>query len=195
MRKQINLLLSGGIDSTAVLFYYRDNGFDVRAYFVHYGHVSNNVEYECAKKVSHYYHTSLNLLRFTGARYAENWEITGRNAFFILAVLMAMHSGSGIISGGLHKGSDYYDSKEDFLHSMSTIIEGYTGGRVQLDFPFMKMTKNEIVAYSQMHKIPLNSTYSCQLGEKKPCGKCPSCIERKNAIEEIKNFEKEDKKV
>ena len=188
--KRINLLLSGGIDSTALLSYYKDDGFDVRAYFIHYGHVSNDIEYEHAKDVSHYYNTTLNLLRFAGTKYSDNWEITGRNAFLILSVLMAIQSDSGIISAGIHKGSNYYDCNEDFLHSIKNIVDGYTNGRVQLDFPFIRMTKNEIVAYSEMHGIPINDTYSCQKGTKVPCGKCPSCLERKSAIEGAKEIKR-----
>ena len=89
---QVSLLLSGGIDSTAVLAYYLENGFDTRAYFIHYGHAANDIEYKHAQIVSEHYNTSLTLLRFTGATYTGKWEITGRNAFLILSVIIASQS-------------------------------------------------------------------------------------------------------
>jgi 7-cyano-7-deazaguanine synthase len=190
---QVSLLLSGGIDSTAVLAYYLENGFDVRSYFIHYGHSANDIEYKHAQMVSEHYNTPLTLLSFVGVTYNGKWEIAGRNAFLILSVLMASQSYSGIISAGIHKGSSYYDCNQKFIYTMKEIISGYSEGAVQLDFPFFELTKDEIMIYSKLHKVPTESTYSCQIGMDKPCGKCPSCVERNEAIMYIDNKVKVDK--
>jgi 7-cyano-7-deazaguanine synthase len=180
--KKVSLLLSGGIDSTTTLSYYKENGYQVETYFVNYGHVANNVEFEHAETISKYYDTRLNVLKFSGAAYGESLEITGRNAFLIISVLMANQSNSRIISAGIHKGSDYYDCNEGFIMSMKSLIDGYTNGSVQLDLPLIKMTKTEIVAYCKLHEVPIEQTFSCQLGGNMPCGNCPSCIERNYAL-------------
>ena len=184
---EVSLLLSGGIDSTAALAYYSENGFEVKAYFIHYGHVANDIEYKHAQIVSQYYNTPLTLLRFTGAKYNGTWEITGRNAFLILSVLMANQSGTGIISAGIHKGSQYYDCNENFINTMKRLINGYSEGSIQLDFPFFEMEKGGIVTYCKSHNVPIERTYSCLIGEDKPCGKCPSCIERNKALLYVDN--------
>ena len=184
---QVNLLLSGGIDSTAVLAYYLENGFDVRSYFIHYGHSANDIEYKHAQMVSEHYNTPLTLLSFVGVTYNGKWEIAGRNAFLILSVLMASQSYSGIISAGIHKGSEYYDCKEDFINTMKNLINGYTDGAIQLDFPFFEMAKDEIITYCKLHSVPIESTYSCQIGMDEPCGKCPSCMERNEALRYVDN--------
>ena len=190
-KNTVCLLLSGGIDSTVALSYYKEKGFDVKTYFVHYGHVANDVEYRHAQIVSYHFKTSLSLLKFTGAIYKERWEITGRNAFLILSVLMANQTYSGIISAGIHKGSSYYDCNEEFVLEMKNLINGYTGGTVQLDFPLIKMTKAEIITYCKLHNIQIENTYSCQTGKDKPCEKCPSCVERGKAIKYVENNIKE----
>lgn len=186
-KNTVSLLLSGGIDSTAALSYYIEKGYEVKTYFIHYGHVANDVEYRHAQIVSQHFETTLNLLKFTGVTYPQRWEITGRNAFLILSVLMANQSYSGIISAGIHKGSNYYDCNEEFVLAMKNLINGYTGGTVQLDFPLIKMTKAEIITYCKLHNIRIEDTYSCQTGSNEPCGKCPSCIERSKAIKYIEN--------
>ncbi len=179
---KVSLLLSGGVDSTACLAYYLENGYDVKAYFIHYGHAANDIEYKHAQIVSHYYNASLTLLKFTGATYNGKWEITGRNAFLILSVLMANQSYSGIISAGIHKGSEYYDCNENFIHTMKKLISEYSDGTVQLDIPFFEMAKEAIITYCNSHNVPIESTYSCQIGMANPCGKCPSCKERNEAL-------------
>ena len=187
---QVNLLLSGGIDSTAALFYYKKKGYQVNTYFIHYGHAVNDVEYEHAKVVSKHYDTKLNILKFIGVSYSEEYEITGRNAFLILSVLMADQTYKGLISTGIHKGSTYYDCGENFLITMRTLVDGYTGGSVQLDFPFFEMTKSEIVTFCKLNEVPIEKTYSCEVGHDKPCGKCPSCLERSNALKSTRDVVK-----
>ena len=185
---QVHLLLSGGIDSTAALLYYKEKGYQVTPYFIHYGHKVNDVEYEHAKVVSKYYDTKLNLLRFTGASFREKYEIIGRNAFLILSVLMADQIFKGLISLGIHKGSTYYDCGEGFISTIRTLVDGYTGGSVQTDFPFLEITKNEIIAYCKLNAIPIDKTYSCEVGREEPCGKCPSCLERSSALKSTKDM-------
>lgn len=184
----VSLLLSGGIDSTAALSYYLENGYDVRTYFIHYGHAANDVEYKHAQIVSQHYKTELNLLTFTGATYNGKWEIIGRNAFLILSVLMANQFYTGIISAGIHTGSAYFDCNEGFINSMQNLIIGYTGGAVRLDFPFFEMTKEQIISYCKLHNVPIESTYSCQDGSDLPCEKCPSCRERSEALRHVGNI-------
>lgn len=186
-KNQVNLLLSGGIDSTAALSYYKEQRFEAKAYFVHYGHPANDVEYKHAKSISQHYNTSLIQLKFIGSSYEKKSEIKGRNAFLILAVLMANQSYSGIISAGIHEGSLYYDCNEEFIVTMKDLFNGYTGGTVQLDFPLIKMTKAEIVAYCNSHNVPIDNTYSCERGADDPCWKCSSCLERSEAIKYADN--------
>lgn len=37
------------------------------------------------------------------------------------------------------------------------------------------MNKIEVWEYAKSKRVPINLTYSCELGLKQPCGKCPSC--------------------
>ena len=111
----------------------------------------------------------------------------------ILSVIIASQSYSGIISAGIHKGSSYYDCNENFINTMKKLISGYSEGAVQLDFPLFEMTKDEIITYSKLHNVPIESTYSCQIGTDKPCGKCPSCIERSVAMRYVYNKDRVDK--
>lgn len=45
-KRRVIVLASGGVDSTACLFYYREAGHDVEALFIDYGHPANPIEHK-----------------------------------------------------------------------------------------------------------------------------------------------------
>lgn len=172
------VLASGGIDSTACLFYYKELGHDVEAIFIDYGHPANLVEHEHLESLCKHYSIPYSLVKVSGIDVGSQWEIRGRNAFFMLATLMAKSTFTGLLSLGVHRSSLYYDCSQQFINLMSTLVSDYTQGTVQLDLPLMDMDKVSIVQYCRSRKVPLELTYSCQVGSIPPCGKCPSCKDR-----------------
>ena len=60
------------------------------------------------------------------------------------------------------------------------------GGKITLSAPFVDWTKKQIFDYCRLEKIPLELTYSCELGKNQPCGECSSCKEL-TALYETKN--------
>ena len=106
-------------------------------------------------------------------------EIRGRNGFLVLAALMAKPRFAGILALGIHAESPYYDCGIRFLNLMKSVVSDYTLGTVQLDAPFIELTKPEIVEYCRIHNVPLELTYSCERGSSPPCGSCDSCGDRR----------------
>ena len=102
------VLASGGIDSTTCLFYYRELGHDVEALFVDYGHPANPAEYEHIDSLCKQNKFPLGLLKLSGTTIDSQWEIRGRNAFFIITALMARPTFSGLLSLGIHGGSPVF---------------------------------------------------------------------------------------
>jgi len=172
------VLASGGIDSAACLFYYKELGHDVEAIFIDYGHPANLVEHEYLESLCKHFSIPCCIIKVSNIDVGSQWEIRGRNAFFILTALMAKSNFSGLLSLGIHSGSSYYDCSQQFITLMSTLVSDYTQGTVQLDLPLMDMDKVSIVQYCRARKVPLELTYSCQVGSIPPCGKCPSCKDR-----------------
>ena len=177
-KKKVTVLASGGIDSAACLFYYKEMGHDVGAIFVDYGHPANLVEHEHLKSLCKHYSIPYSIIKVSGIDIGREWEIRGRNAFFILAALIARPTFTGLLSLGIHGGSPYYDCSQRFIKLLRNLVSDYTQGTVQLDFPLMEMEKAGIIQYCKSRKVPLEITYSCQAGSVPPCGKCPSCKDR-----------------
>lgn len=180
MIKNVIVLFSGGIDSTACIHYYLNQGFNVKAIFIDYGQITSIKEFQSATKIAKHYKISLDHLIFKNSQVYSEGEIKGRNAFLILALLLNYPQFIGIISLGIHSGVYYYDCSENFLKDIQRLLDGYTDGQVVIDTPFLKWDKKMIYNYCIDNKIPIHLTYSCENSSDKPCGICNSCRDRRS---------------
>jgi len=172
------VLSSGGIDSTACIAFYLKQGFDVSSVFIEYGQISKTYERKASIAISEFY--KINHKKITCSKFREKFagEIRGRNAFLLLTALMELPEYTGILAMGIHAGTLYQDCTPIFIKKMQTIFDIYFKGTIQIGAPFIKWTKNEILAYCRNENIPTEITYSCELGKKQPCGQCLSCQDR-----------------
>lgn len=146
--------------------------------FIDYGQITSQKELESAKKIAAHYKINLNTLILKNSIKFSHDEIKGRNAFLIFAVLLNYPKFHGILSLGIHSGTPYYDCSELFLKDIQEVLNGYKNGQLVLDAPFIKWDKKMIYDYCIDNKIPIHLTYSCENGEKEPCGICASCKDR-----------------
>lgn len=171
------VLLSGGIDSTACLDFYLSQGFAVEAIFLEYGQLSAQRESEATKKICEYYKAPLIIVSCQGVCEKAGGLIMGRNAFLLYGALMEFKKPYGIIAIGVHSGTSYYDCSENFIKSIQSTFDMYTDGQVRIGTPFLDWKKRDILDYCVERKIPLHLTYSCELGQNQPCGRCLSCLD------------------
>ena len=171
------VLLSVGIDSTACIYYYLSQGFNVKGIFFDYGQTAHEKEYFSAKKVAKFYKIELDHHVSTSPQFFIG-EIKGRNAFLIFSTLLYNPQFKGIISLGIHSGVPYYDCSESFSKNINKLLDGYTNGQVILDTPFLKWNKKMIYDYCQKNDVPIHLTYSCENSDNEPCGTCNSCLDR-----------------
>lgn len=77
----------------------------------------------------------------------------------------------------------YPDCRASFIDPMKRAIQEGTYSRVVLCSPFVCFTKREIALLGQKIGVDYSQTYSCYKGGEKHCGKCGTCVERKEALE------------
>lgn len=65
---------------------------------------------------------------------------------------------------------------------MSTAMRNGTYGGITIDAPYTNITKSDIATHGKKLDIDYSKTYSCYKGGKKHCGKCATCLERKEAL-------------
>lgn len=78
----------------------------------------------------------------------------------------------------------YPDCTPEFNGPMSGAV--YIGSymKVRLGVPFQWMMKREIVKLGVSLKAPFHMMWSCYEGGDRPCGKCPTCVERVQAFKD-----------
>jgi 7-cyano-7-deazaguanine synthase len=173
------VLLSGGIDSSACLEFYKAQRVGLFGFFVDYGQAAAPAERAAARKISGYYRVPLKEAKWLGSRASGPGLIQGRNALLVFAALLEHGDQPGLIAIGIHRGTAYYDCSPGFFGRIRSVVASYTDGRVRLAAPFLRWTKGRIVEFCRSREVPLNLTYSCEKGRQSPCNKCLSCQDRK----------------
>ena len=90
-------------------------------------------------------------------------------------VMMANHGGDHTI---------YPDCRPDFVEAFDAAAHAGTFNGVHLLSPYCHMTKSQIAARGHELGINYAETWSCYKGGDKHCGRCGTCIERKEALAE-----------
>jgi len=196
---KIVLLFSGGIDSSTLALLLSNEGFDIFPLFVDYGQNAAPQEWYSCLKVLNFLRLSKpkrvdirSLGRISKNLLTAKIQNEEKNPFFpfrnlILASVGALYANSldcnsiglGIIDGG---GTSFPDCTKEFIDGLSKVLELSIDKSVVLCVPFLELNKAEVILYGLRHDFPYDITYSCLLGETEHCGKCESCISRKQAF-------------
>lgn len=80
--------------------------------------------------------------------------------------------------------SIYPDCTAPFIQSMSDAISNGTYEHLQILAPYTGISKSEIARHGKALGIDYSETWSCYKGGDKHCGKCGTCVERKEALAE-----------
>lgn len=205
--KDALIILSGGMDSVTMLYEYRER----IALALTFDYGSNHAENEiaCARlhcqrlgirhiiiplDFMHRYFTS-SLLQGgdaipEGHYTSENMVSTVvpfRNGIMLsIACGMAESNGLGFVMIANHGGDHtiYPDCREEFILAMSQAMTTGTDTKVQIFAPYTNITKTDIARHGKKLGLDYSETWSCYKGGKVHCGKCGTCIERKEALAE-----------
>ena len=206
-KKTLLLVLSGGMDSTTMLYDYRDK--IAAAVNFSYGSNHNERERDCARRhckalgielieidlafISRYFKSSL--LEGADAIPEGNYDdenmrstvVPFRNGIMLsIAAGLAESRGLTEVMLANHSGDHtiYPDCRPAFIQAMNAAIEAGTFADVHLDAPYTNLTKGQIAARGARLGIDYSTTYSCYKGGKHHCGRCGTCVERREALHE-----------
>lgn len=205
------IILSGGLDSTTLLFHLLANGDTVKALTFNYGqrHVR---EIEAAKDVAEVAglvpgktheivdvrmlrrllggsSQTSNIIVPEGHYAAENMKLTvvpNRNMIMLaIACGWAVASEFDRVAIAAHGGDHaiYPDCREEFFAPLNLAFHLGNYHQVDLYRPYLEWTKAMIVSQGAQLEAPLDLTYSCYKGHETHCGKCGTCVERKEAFQ------------
>ncbi len=120
----------------------------------------------------------------------ENMKVTvvpNRNAIMLtIAFGIAAARGDGAVATAVHGGDHfiYPDCRPAFAEAFETMqraaLDGYAD--VRLHTPFVHRTKADIVTEGARVNTPFAETWSCYKGGAHHCGRCGTCVERREAF-------------
>ncbi len=199
------LVLSGGMDSTTMLHDYKER--IAAAVTFDYGSNHNAREIECAREncrmlgiehiviplsfMKEYFKSSL----LEGAdaipegHYADDnmrsTVVPFRNGIMLsVAAGLAESRGLRHVMLANHGGDHtiYPDCRPRFVDAMSEAIRMGTFEGLTILAPYTHITKSDIAARGRKIGMDYSLTYSCYKGGELHCGRCGTCVERREAM-------------
>lgn len=203
--KKSMIILSGGMDSVTLLYDYEEE--IALAVTFDYGSNHNKREEEFAKYhceklgiehitipltfIHDYFKSSL----FEGAsaipdghyedETMKSTVVPFRNGIMLsIACGIAESRGFETVFIANHFGDHaiYPDCRKGFIDAMSEAMRLGTYKGILIDAPYTSLTKTDIAKIGKSLGIDYSKTYSCYKGGEKHCGKCGTCVERKEAL-------------
>jgi 7-cyano-7-deazaguanine synthase len=205
------VLLSGGIDSAAALYWSKGRGWDVHALTFDY-ELEQSPELEAARRLAmaagvkdHLFVDSSFYKGLRGSPSSHGGKIVdskrgisrayvpARNiVFFGMAAAYAETIGAGRLVTGHNLGDAerFPDASERFFMAFNELLRlglktGEGSRRIEVIAPFSKSSKAEVLREAVRLGVPLKDTWSCYNNGTKPCGVCYGCRARKEAFEEV----------
>lgn len=201
-------VVSGGLDSVTMAYYLHARGKRLHLLGFDYGqrHVKELAfAQQCARDLN----VGINIVdvralahllsgsALTGdavvpdGHYAEEsmrvTVVPNRNAILLsIAYGVAVSKGARYVAIGVHGGDHfiYPDCRKAFLDAFRQMENMANDGlaRVGLLHPFLHGTKTSIAHAAGLCNVPIAATWSCYKGGARHCGRCGTCVERREAL-------------
>lgn len=202
------LIYSGGLDSTVLLYQLLADDYSVNAMGINYGQ-RHQKELVAAKGICDSLGVDFKVVDLSalkpflagssqtddtvavphGHYEEESMKLTivpNRNMIMLsIAIAYAVTTKSDSVAYAAHGGDHaiYPDCREEFVKALSDAAMLADWHKVQIERPFILKTKAEIVALGSKLNAPLRRTWSCYEGGEIHCGKCGTCVERREAFQ------------
>ena len=205
--KRTVIIHSGGMDSTVLLAHLVAEGREVHALSVDYGQRHRRELVAAAEicahcKVPHRIADLRGVTSLFGANALTDAQVAvpeghyeeasmkatvvpNRNMLLIAtAAAWAMSLKAASVAYGAHGGDHaiYPDCRPAFADALDKAIRLADWHEVSLERPFVGMDKTAIVRRGVELGVPFALTWSCYVGGDRHCGKCGTCVERKEAF-------------
>lgn len=210
---KVILAYSGGLDSTVLLYMLLKEKYEVRCLSVNYRqkHKKELLAARDICSLLLVQHKIANLVDmselFAGSsqtsadisvpegHYAEEsmkqTVVPNRNMVLLsLCAAWAISTKSKYIAYAAHGGDHaiYPDCRVEFIDAMQRALDLCDWHKTHLITPFAStpakvMTKADIVSIGHKLGVPFRYTWSCYKGGEKHCGKCGTCVERREAFQ------------
>lgn len=213
MKKAV-VLLSGGLDSTTMLYVAKAKGYEPYCLCFDYGQRQRR-EINSAKAIAKKTKCSLKIVKFTlpwkGSALLDKkiaieknrrlkdftkkipaTYVPARNTIFLsfaLSYAEVMGVETVFIGANIVDWSGYPDCRPEYLKAVEKVFQrgtkkGVLGKKIKIFAPLLQKTKAQIIKTGLKLGVPYELTWSCYQGGKSPCGECDSCQLRAKGFKE-----------
>lgn len=201
------LLASGGLDSTTLAYWLLAKQIEFCPLFIDYGQHFAETEFDTLQSVlPEGYATKIETIKvadiYQGCksvliREPDLWndEVSYEDIYIpyrnllILTIAAAYAQSNGydrVYSAFINSNhAQEIDCSAEFFAKLESLLSGY--GSVSMEMPFREMSKYEVANIGLSLGAPIGKTFSCQASSKIPCGACPNCVDRLDALLELNN--------
>lgn len=201
------VLFSGGLDSTVLVHHLLQEKADLKLLSIDYGQrhhkeIISSTQIAESLGVPHFLLSLPSLGQLLGGSALTDQEISlpeGHyaeesmkatvvpNRNMILLSLAAGHAISlkyDTVAYAAHAGDHtiYPDCRPEFADSMARALTLADWSSINLLRPFVHWSKADLVRHGKKLGVPFEKTWSCYAGGDVHCGKCGTCVERKEAF-------------
>lgn len=199
------ILVSGGLDSTTLMYLFKREGIEFVPLFINYGQHCAKHELDTLKQVIPIeYKDKIEILdvscifKYSTSRFikpanlwkeqikADDLYIPYRNVLLLtIAASFAQTLGlNKVYSAFINSNhAKEIDCSSEFFNKLDNFLSEY--GSVKIEMPFRNFSKYEVAKLGIELKAPIGKTFSCQASEEIPCGACPNCVDRLDALHRI----------
>ncbi len=211
MNRKAVIILSGGIDSSTLLYDTASKGYEVSALTFIYGQ-KHEREIGSARAICNELSVSHRVVDLSALRpilsgsaltdpdveipdvpeTSEHYDtlkstiVPNRNAIFLsIAVGYAVSTGAGSVLFGAHHSDRgvYPDCRAEFVEAFQAAERLATDmPELRVEAPYAALDKADIVRLGAGLGVPFGLAWSCYKGGDIHCGVCSSCRERKRAF-------------
>lgn len=175
-------IVSGGVDSTTMLYHMLDKGYDPLVLTYDYGQ-RHSVEVSCARNIARYLDLPWELHKIQKVKHAGSLEgsapipkedysvetqkqtVSPNRNMIMLAIAAKyaiIHDAEWIWYAAHHNDHAVYpDCTPDFVDAMNNVLEIGNYEKVEVIAPFIYKTKSEIVKLGNGLNVPYEMTWSC----------------------------------
>ncbi len=205
--KDAVIILSGGMDSVTLLHDQKEH----IALAITYDYGSNHNQREASYAIQHCRQLGIEHLLISlefMSRYFKSSLLEGAEAIpegnyddtnmkstvvpfrngIMLSIACGIAESRGLkkvlIANHFGDHSIYPDCRAEFINSMSEAMRTGTYIGVEIEAPYTHISKTEIALIGKRLGIDYSQTYSCYKGRERHCGRCGTCMERKQALKE-----------
>lgn len=201
------LLASGGLDSTTLAYWLEEQNISFISVFIDYGQHCAQKELETLRKVLPSSVVPLlecidikGVYKYSRSRFiqpANLWKdkITAEDLYIPYRNVLLLSIGASfaqtlgidkVYSGFINSNhAKEIDCSNDFFNHIEQILSDY--GSVKVEMPFRYYSKYQVAKIGIELNAPIGSTYSCQASPEIPCGACPNCVDRLDALKKLED--------